>query len=189
MNMSPPQAMPASATQSCSVDESTNGLMAADGPKARSIGLRRYFTWRCIGLHAIVVVIVPGFLLLGRWQLHAAEHGNGLSWAYTVEWPLFAIYAVYLWWQLIHDRRPAEKIRTAVTSSSATSSLPAPTRGRELVETTPRIVDAQVVAVSVHEDQLLRSYNRYLAGLADGDPATRWSAPGSGGWGRSRRRP
>lgn len=69
--------------------------------------MRKYFTWRCIGLHVLVLVIVPTFLLLGRWQYHAARSGNTLSWAYTFEWPLFALYAVYVWWRLIHEKSTA----------------------------------------------------------------------------------
>ena len=63
-------------------------------------------TWwspRAIGLHLTLLVLLPGFLWLGDWQLHRALTGNGLSWAYTVEWPLFAAYAVVLWWKLLHE--------------------------------------------------------------------------------------
>jgi len=66
--------------------------------------MRKYFTWRCIGLHLLLVVLVPSFLLAGWWQYHVALGGNDLSWVYTVEWPFFAIYAVYVWWKMIHDR-------------------------------------------------------------------------------------
>ena len=41
--------------------------------------------------------------LLTWWQFERAYNGNTLSWAYTFEWPLFAGYAIYVWWQLIHD--------------------------------------------------------------------------------------
>ena len=58
---------------------------------------------RALGLHATLAVTVPGFLALGWWQLHRALGGNGLSWAYTFEWPFFAGYAVYLWWKLVHE--------------------------------------------------------------------------------------
>jgi hypothetical protein len=54
--------------------------------------------------------------LLTWWQFERAYHGNTLSWAYTFEWPLFGGYAIYVWWQLIHDdptvfsrRRPAAR--------------------------------------------------------------------------------
>jgi hypothetical protein len=69
--------------------------------------MRKYFTWRCIGLHVLVLIIVPTFLLLGRWQYHAARSGNTLSWAYTFEWPLFALYAIYVWWRLITEKSTA----------------------------------------------------------------------------------
>src|ERR1700678_4434751 len=67
-------------------------------------GVRRYFTPRCIGMHVTLIVLLPTFALLTRWQLDRALGGNTLSWAYTFEWPLFAGYAVYVWWQLIHDQ-------------------------------------------------------------------------------------
>jgi len=67
----------------------------------------RYLTRRCIGLHAVTLVLVSSFLLAAWWQYECARSGNGLSWAYTFEWPAFAIYAVYMWWKLIHDRRTA----------------------------------------------------------------------------------
>ncbi len=65
--------------------------------------MRRYFTPRCIGLHVILLILLPAFALLTRWQLDRALAGNTLSWAYTFEWPLFAGYAIYVWWQLIHQ--------------------------------------------------------------------------------------
>jgi hypothetical protein len=69
--------------------------------------MRKYFTWRCIGLHVLVLIIVPTFVLLGLWQYHVARSGNTLSWAYTFEWPLFALYALYLWWRLINEKSTA----------------------------------------------------------------------------------
>jgi hypothetical protein len=66
--------------------------------------VRRYFTPRQIGMHVTLLVLLPIFAWLTWWQLERALGGNTLSWAYTFEWPLFAGYAVYVWWQLIHDR-------------------------------------------------------------------------------------
>jgi hypothetical protein len=51
--------------------------------------------WLC--WHAFAVLAALGMLWLGRWQLHRAESGNELSWAYTVEWPLFAIFGLLFW--------------------------------------------------------------------------------------------
>jgi hypothetical protein len=85
--------------------------------------MRKYFTWRNIALHVLVAVLVPAFLWLGDWQYHAAESGNTLSWVYTFEWPAFALYALYVWWQLIHDRSTAlDKIRAARERAAAAAS-------------------------------------------------------------------
>jgi hypothetical protein len=46
-------------------------------------------------------------LVAGWWQVHRAMAGNALSYAYSVEWPLFALVAVIGWWQLIQED-PAE---------------------------------------------------------------------------------
>jgi DNA-binding transcriptional regulator of glucitol operon len=72
-------------------------------PQRRS----RWWTKRAISLHLTLAVTFPGFLALGWWQLHRALGGNSLSWAYTFEWPFFACYAVYMWWQLVHDEDSA----------------------------------------------------------------------------------
>jgi hypothetical protein len=84
--------------------------------------MRRYFTRRCIGIHLLALVVVPTCLFLGKWQYDAARAGNTLSWAYTVEWPLFAVYAIYMWWQLIHDHRTAFDRLWAAKQRSATEA-------------------------------------------------------------------
>ena len=58
-------------------------------------------------MHVTLLVLLPAFAWLTWWQLDRALGGNTLSWAYTFEWPLFAVYAIYVWWQLIHDQTTA----------------------------------------------------------------------------------
>ena len=58
---------------------------------------------RAIGLHAVILVVVPTFAALCLWQLHRALDGNGLSWAYVFEWPFFAGYVIYMWWRFLHE--------------------------------------------------------------------------------------
>ncbi len=58
---------------------------------------------RWLGWHALMVVSVLGMLALGNWQLHRAEAGNGLSWAYTFEWPIFAGFAIVFCAKTIRD--------------------------------------------------------------------------------------
>jgi hypothetical protein len=67
--------------------------------------MAKYLTRRCIWLHVITLLLVSSFILAAWWQYGAARAGNGLSWAYTFEWPAFAVYAVYMWWKMIHDQR------------------------------------------------------------------------------------
>jgi hypothetical protein len=100
-------------------------------------------TWtssRAIGLHATLVVLVASFSLLARWQISRALAGNGLSWAYAFEWPLFAIYACVLWWRLLHDDQPARHRRQP---------------------------SAKAVANDARADDERAEYNAYLAALHD----------------------
>jgi hypothetical protein len=60
-------------------------------------------TPRWLGWHAFAVVAVFGMLWLGDWQFHRAESGNALSWAYTFEWPIFAVFGVVFWAKTIRD--------------------------------------------------------------------------------------
>lgn len=81
--------------------------MAATAGRARphwAILLRpRWLAW-----HAFAVLATAGMLYLGGWQLHRAESGNELSWAYTFEWPLFAIFGVYFWVKTLRDELRSE---------------------------------------------------------------------------------
>ena len=83
--------------------------------------MRRYFTLRCIGMHLTLAVLLPAFTALTIWQYDRATSGNTLSWAYTFEWPLFGGYAIYVWWQLIHDD-PTERKAALEASGDATAS-------------------------------------------------------------------
>ena len=64
---------------------------------------------RWLAWHVFVVLVTAGMIWLGDWQLHRALSGNSLSWAYTFEWPLFAIFAVVFWGKTIREeaRPPA----------------------------------------------------------------------------------
>ena len=58
---------------------------------------------RWLAWHAFAVLATVGMLWLGDWQLHRALSGNELSWAYTFEWPLFAIFGIYFWAKSLRD--------------------------------------------------------------------------------------
>jgi hypothetical protein len=57
--------------------------------------------WLC--WHAFALLATAGMVWLGDWQLHRALSGNELSWAYTVEWPLFAAFGLYFWARTMRD--------------------------------------------------------------------------------------
>ena len=58
--------------------------------------MRRFLTFRWLLRHAAMVVLVVAFLALGWWQIGRARHGNLLSFGYAVEWPLFALFVIFL---------------------------------------------------------------------------------------------
>ena len=118
---------------------------------------RVWFSRRALKLHAVILIVVPGFLALCLWQVSRAVDGNTLSWAYVFEWPLFAGYAVYMWWRLVHEAPegtppPASDGDPAGGPNASASADPAGDARQE-------------------EDPELAAYNAYLAQLAERDKA------------------
>ena len=110
---------------------------------------------RWLGWHVLMVVAFWGMLWLGDWQFHRALAGNGLSWAYTFEWPLFAVFAVVFWVKTIRDevRPPAQPKDAFALPNGIPAPLPTALRaaggGEEAAE----------------DDEELAPYNAYLARL------------------------
>lgn len=124
-----------------------------------------WFTPRAIKLHVVILIVVPAFMALCIWQLSRALGGNSLSWAYVFEWPLFAAYAVYMWWRFVHEAAeggappaPAADVPGGNRTSAEGGSAPASARS--------------VPTGEAEEDAALAAYNTYLAELADQDKAT-----------------
>jgi len=113
-----------------------------------------WFSRRALKLHAVILVVVPAFLALCLWQVSRALGGNTLSWAYVFEWPLFAAYAVYMWWRLVHEPDEADS-PPATAGTGPAAAPPAPEGPGE-----------------EKEDAELAAYNAYLAQLAERDRAT-----------------
>ena len=130
---------------------------AMDGPVWRFL-----IRPRCLGWHLLMVVSFWGMLWLGDSQFHRALSGNGLSWAYTFEWPLFAVFAVVFWAKTIRDEF---RIRRG--------EIPDPRAVAAEAEHLPAGVTGAVRATSVQaggapgddEDEELSAYNAYLARL------------------------
>jgi len=133
--------------------------MPAPGPQnevprrrtsARAEVPRRWISARAVLIHLGTIATITVCLAAARWQIHRAASGNILSYAYAVEWPLFAVAAVVMWWQLLHS-----------------DSRPAPHRPDQVRTLAPPDID----------DPDLRAYNHELAGLAARGRRKTWRNP------------
>jgi hypothetical protein len=90
----------------------------SDTEKVPDEGSAEEVTSRLTGASAIkthlTLVIGLALCVAAFWfELSRAEGGNELSWAYVFEWPLLGVFAVYMWWKILHPgftiRRSREK--------------------------------------------------------------------------------
>jgi DNA-binding transcriptional regulator of glucitol operon len=139
-------------------DTSTDEASPAPAEPAAKVSWRFLISPRWLGWHACMVVAVLGMLALGYWQYRRAMEGNALSWAYTFEWPMFAIFAVVFWAKTIRDEfRPpdidevADKPEFAVGLAASEINE---AEGKELMLAEP-------------DDPDLAAYNAYLERLND----------------------
>jgi hypothetical protein len=114
---------------------------------------------RWLGWHLLMVVSFWGMLWLGDWQFRRALAGNGLSWAYTFEWPLFAGFAVVFWVKTIRDEFRIRRDGNPAAACGEADGLP-------FGVGTIHVTSAQSAAPDQDEDEELSAYNAYLARLA-----------------------
>jgi DNA-binding transcriptional regulator of glucitol operon len=107
--------------------------------------VRRFFTPGWLGLHLIALVLIGIFLLAGWWQLTRAQGGNLQSWAYVIEWPMFAGFVVAMWVRMVRDELRGENDAGTIVPARAA----------------PRM------AIDDADDEELAAYNRRLARLND----------------------
>jgi hypothetical protein len=130
-----------------------------------------------IARHVTALVLVFGFLALGWWQLGRATGGNTLSWAYTLEWPVFAGFVVFLWVREVQHERAG----TAAMPPSVPDAPERPVRraGDPVTVGRPIRVPVRPVPPAPDEnDPALAAYNDYLAGLAAHPDARPGDYPG-----------
>lgn len=115
--------------------------------------------------HLAVAIVAPGCLIAGWWQATVALSGNDLSFVYTVEWPVFAVVAVVMWWQLIHE--DPEQVEERKRQRRAAKASPA-----------HALASTERTAVQLDRgDREMGAYNDYLASLAAVGKAKTWRDP------------
>jgi DNA-binding transcriptional regulator of glucitol operon len=103
-------------------------------------------------LHLAVAIWVPACAGACYWQVTVALAGDALGWLYSIEWPVFGVFGIVVWWNLIHDD-PEQVGARAVRSGYA---RPARSTDRDRDATTR----------PAEESPTLKAYNDYLASLS-----------------------
>jgi hypothetical protein len=108
--------------------------------------MRRLGTRAWIARHLLTVILVSAFLALGWWQISRAADGNTLSWAYAVEWPIFAGFVIFIWLRearqaLRGDDAPGPPLATPPTTPGVrrpvrSTRVPVPPQGDDDAELT-----------------------------------------------------
>ncbi|HEX9067073.1 MAG TPA: hypothetical protein VF843_18340 [Streptosporangiaceae bacterium] len=129
----------------------------SDAPPAPS--WRILLTPRWLSWHLFAVAAVAGMLWLGDWQFRRAMAGNTLSWAYTFEWPIFAIFGVVFWIKTVRDElHPAADGTTAAPVDLPPGSYTGPDG---------QAAGRKEAGQDEEPDQELAEYNAYLAKLSN----------------------
>ena len=126
--------------------------------------MARFLSPRWLVRHLVAAGLVAAFLALGWWQVRRAAGGNVLSYAYAVEWPLFAAFVVALW-----VREIRVELRPPARSAEPTPPPVQPDGPGYLPFTAARPGRTDDDGQS---DPELAAYNRYLAWLG-ADPERR----------------
>jgi DNA-binding transcriptional regulator of glucitol operon len=112
--------------------------------------VRRFLTPGWLGLHAVAITLCVAFLGFGWWQYDRAQAGNDRSWAYTFEWPIFALFVIVMWIKMMRDE----------LSDDPSTRAPA-----VIEEPAEAAVKRNIIRQQEEEDPQLAAYNRYLARL------------------------
>jgi hypothetical protein len=126
--------------------------------------VRVLWTPRWLVRHALALILITTFLGLAWWQVDRAVGGNLLSFAYAVEWPVFAGFVGYVW--LREVRRALAGPDTVAGPAPAD---PAPRRPRRA---------RPPAAYDDSDDPALAAYNDYLAWLNANPHASASEYPG-----------
>ena len=125
--------------------------------------MRKLLTIRWIGFHVLTFGCVVLFSILGHWQwdVGGLKRGSIRNYAYGVEWWVFALILIVLWWRLLRQELRGDPALESKTSAPDRPKLPR-----------FRVPAPQVTAVvDDAEDPDMAAYNRYLKSLHKQDIA------------------
>lgn len=140
----------------------------------------RWLRPRALIAHLSLFVWFPGCLVAGWWQVTVATAGNSLAYLYAVEWPIFAIFGVVLWWNVIHDdpethgNRRLKALREEQRRLARDQNKPSAQPRSPVDESPPRIDSSGATSGELEDDKVLRSYNDYLEQLAIQNQPKTW---------------
>ncbi|MFV2020272.1 hypothetical protein [Micromonospora sp. LOL_023] len=153
--------------------------------------MRQLSTPRWVLRHLAAVALVAGFLTLGWWQISRAAAGNTLSWAYAVEWPVFAAFVVFIWIremrQALRQAVPADPGPPAADVPAAADVPPAADvpaesaaglAGAVRIGRPVRVRSVARTPATQPDDPELAAYNHYLAWLNANPHARAGDYPG-----------
>ena len=122
--------------------------------------------WLLVHLLFVAAVVATGFLTVWQWDRAHEAGGTFQNLGYSLQWPLFGGFTVFLWYRVVQMRLqhgddgtadPSDEPGVAETETSVT--------GRSLVP-------PPAPPVSEDEDPELVAYNKYLAELNEADQAS-----------------
>jgi DNA-binding transcriptional regulator of glucitol operon len=118
-----------------------------------------------IARHVLALVLVVAFLALGWWQFSRATGGNALSWGYTFEWPVFALFVVFIWYREVQQERRSARADREEPATETEAPQPVPRQDAPVTVRRPVRVPVAGPAPAV-DDPELDAYNDYLGWLA-----------------------
>ena len=120
------------------------------------------------GFHLLVVAAVLVMLRLGLWQWHRAQSPSGgiQNFAYAFQWPLFAVFALVLWWKTLRIELAGSKDETGESARPLSRLGARPLPEPEIMHVNGVRIGISTPAVEPDEDdEEVRVYNAYLARL------------------------
>jgi hypothetical protein len=131
--------------------------------------VRRFLTPRWIARHLLMIVLVTACLGLGWWQIRRAAGGNALSFGYAIEWPVFALFVIFIWLREVRAERHPPRVGGRAAAPAVPRDAGPDDSASALLTSVPL---RERPAAATEDDPQLRAYNQYLAWL-NADPSRR----------------